>query len=67
MDLIGFFGAGAVLLVVGVLVVKFFPNEVGTFWRRLGAPTESALKKQSEERLAEMERNVAERNARRGR
>ena len=67
MDFIGFFGGGVFLVVVGLLVVKFFPNEVAAFWRRLGAPSESALKKQSDERLAEMERNILERKARRGR
>jgi len=67
MGFIGIFGGGAVLLVLGLLVVRFLPSEIAAFWRRQGAPTESALKRQSDERLAEMERNIAERNARQGR
>lgn len=67
MDIIGFFGVGSLLVVGGLLVVKFFPNEIAALWRRLGAPSESDIKKQSDERLAEMERNIAERKARKGR
>lgn len=63
----GLFYGAAFLLVLGVLVFWYFPNEVAVFWRRLNAPSESDLKKQSDERLVEMERNIAERKARQGR
>lgn len=67
MDPISVIGGGVVLLVGALLVVKYFPNEVAEFWRRLGAPTDSTIKKQSDEMLANMDRNVAERKARQGR
>lgn len=67
MDMIGFIGGGAFLIVTALLVLKYFPEEIAEFVRRLSAPSTSSIKQQSEERLAEMDRNVAERKARRGR
>lgn len=67
MNSIGLVGVGVVLLVGALLVAKYFPGEVAEFWRRLSIPSASSIKKQSNERLAEMERNIAERKARNGR
>lgn len=67
MNLMGIIGGGVVLMLGAFLVVRYFPNEVAEFWRRMGNPSENSIKKQSVERLAEMERNIAERKARNGR
>jgi hypothetical protein len=67
MDPIGVIGGGVVLLVGALLEVKYFPDEVAEFWRRLGAPSASTVKKQSHEMLANMDRNVAGRKSWQGR
>jgi len=67
MEQIGFIGGGVVLGAAAFLVVKYFPKEIAEFVRRLGAPSTSAVKSQSDRMLAQMETNVAERKAKLGR
>jgi len=67
MNPIGLFGAVAALVVAILLAVKYFPKEVAEFLRRMSAPSTSAIRKKSDEMLADMDRNIAERKARQGR
>lgn len=67
MEAVDLIGGMVVLAAALVLGVKYFPKEIAEFVRRLGAPSASSIKKQSDEMLAEMDRNVAERKARQGR
>lgn len=67
MEQIGFIGGGVVLVTAALLVVKYFPSEVAAFVRRMGAPSTSAVKSQSDRMLAEMDKNVAARKAKLGR
>jgi hypothetical protein len=67
MDPVGIIGGGVILMFGGLLVVKYFPEEVARFWRGLGAPSAPSVKKQSDAMLAEMDRNVAARRTRDGR
>jgi hypothetical protein len=67
MNVIAMIGGGAVLLFGALLVATHFPEDVAEFLRRLSAPTTKTIKKQSEQMLVEMDRNVAERKARLGR
>ncbi|QOU76473.1 hypothetical protein JAB4_059730 (plasmid) [Janthinobacterium sp. HH102] len=57
---LAFLGA---VVVAAVVVCIFFPSEVQNFLKRLDAKSEKNIKKQSDEMLAEMDRNVAERKA----
>jgi len=67
MDAIGLIGGGAVVVVAAMLVVKYFPKQVMGFMRRASAQSATSIKKQSDQMLADMDRNVAERKARPGR
>ncbi|MBC3871906.1 hypothetical protein [Undibacterium oligocarboniphilum] len=53
-----------VFAVIVILTLKYFPSECAEFIRRLRSPSASAVKKQSEELLAKMNKNVAERKSR---
>jgi hypothetical protein len=65
--MIGLFGGAVALLVLVILMVKYFPKEVSGFFTSLRGSSTSAVKKQSDEMLGEMDRNVAERKAKRNR
>lgn len=67
METVCLIGGVVALGALAVLAAKFFPNEIAEFMRRLGAPSEFSVKKQSDEMLVDMDRNVAERKARQGR
>lgn len=63
----GVFGviAGLVFLVVlATLFAKNYPAGCADFLRRLRSPGTAQIKKQADEMLAQMDRNIAERKAR---
>jgi hypothetical protein len=64
LKMIEILGGGILLLVAIVLVPKFFPKETARFIEGLRAPSESQIKKQSDEKLGEMDRNLAVRKSR---
>lgn len=58
-------GAGCLMLYLLHVAVK--AGWLETFLKNLDKPSAKAIKKQSDEMLADMDRNVAERKARQGR
>lgn len=64
MDPVGLIGGAVVLVAVAVLAAKYFPTEIAELVHRMGSPSASSVKKQSDQMLADMDRNVAERKAR---
>lgn len=48
---------------MSILLVKYFPDECAEFIQRVRSPSSSAVKEQSDELLAQMDRNVTERKA----
>lgn len=57
----------AAIVVAAAIVYWVFPNEVNAFLNRIGGRPAKDVRARSDARLAEMDRNVAERKAQRSR
>lgn len=55
----------AAVVITAVVACILFPSAVQNFLKRLDSKSEKDIKKQSDGMLAEMDRNVAERKAKR--
>jgi hypothetical protein len=66
MSIFGWIGSVLALLVVVMWVAARFPKQIERWVRGWEAPSESNIKKRSKEMLAQMDRNVAERKAKKG-
>lgn len=54
------------LMLLGMLfflLLKYFPNECAEWLRQMSSPSSGAVKSRSEKMLAQMNRNIAEKNA----
>lgn len=60
----GVIAFGTIMLVLSYFLAKYWPGACAELWRRIRSPSASSIKKQSDELLAQMNRNIAERKAR---